>query len=107
MTQSKGEIRDHMRVEWNVPIQMDDGVVLGADLFRPLEAGRNSVHGPTLYGEPMRGNGIFVHTDPTDRPADVYAGTATLVSGGQQQSYLLLPVVPGTRCRSQGRHPST
>jgi predicted acyl esterase len=29
-------VRDGMRIEWDVPIAMDDGVVLRADLFRPL-----------------------------------------------------------------------
>jgi uncharacterized protein len=49
---------------------------------------------PSAYGISMRGNGIYVHTDPHDRGSDVYAGTTTLVSGGAHPSYLLLPVVP-------------
>ena len=51
---------------------------------------------PTIYGVPMRGHGMFLHTDPSDRPADIYAGTTTLISGPDQQSYLLLPFVPRT-----------
>ncbi|HEU5280002.1 MAG TPA: CocE/NonD family hydrolase [Gaiellaceae bacterium] len=34
------EIRDGMVVEWDVPITMDDGLVLRADVFRPVEEGR-------------------------------------------------------------------
>ena len=34
------EVRDGMRVEWDVPIEMDDGVVLRADVFRPVAEGR-------------------------------------------------------------------
>ena len=30
------EVRDDMRIEWDVPLAMDDGVVLRADVFRPL-----------------------------------------------------------------------
>jgi predicted acyl esterase len=30
------EIRDGMQVDWDVPIRMDDGTVLRADVFRPL-----------------------------------------------------------------------
>jgi len=30
------EVRDGMRIEWDVPLAMDDGVVLRADVFRPL-----------------------------------------------------------------------
>ena len=36
MTESThSEIRDGMRIEWDVPIAMDDGLVLRADVFRP------------------------------------------------------------------------
>jgi uncharacterized protein len=36
----KCEIRDGMRVEWDVPIRMDDGAVLRADVFRPVKEDR-------------------------------------------------------------------
>jgi predicted acyl esterase len=51
---------------------------------------------PATYGVQMKGHGMFVHTDPEDRPADVYGGTTTLVSAPDRQSYLLLPFVPRT-----------
>jgi hypothetical protein len=31
------EIRDRMRIAWDVPIPMDDGLVLRADVFRPVD----------------------------------------------------------------------
>ena len=34
----KSEIRDGMRIDWDVPIPMDDGVVLRADVYRPSQA---------------------------------------------------------------------
>jgi len=34
------EIRDGMRIEWDVPITMDDGLTLRADVFRPVADGR-------------------------------------------------------------------
>jgi len=43
MVQFKSEIRDGMRIDWDVPIEMDDGVVLRADVFRPIEEGRHPV----------------------------------------------------------------
>jgi predicted acyl esterase len=55
---------------------------------------------PATYGVQMRGNGMFVHTDPDDRPVDVYRGTTTLASGPDGVSYLLLPVIPRTAERS-------
>ena len=36
MTDMKSEIRDGMRIDWDAPIAMDDGVVLRADVFRPV-----------------------------------------------------------------------
>ncbi|HEY4465716.1 MAG TPA: CocE/NonD family hydrolase [Streptosporangiaceae bacterium] len=49
---------------------------------------------PAVYGVPMKGNGIFLHNDPTDRPADVFGGTTTLVAGADRAPYVLLPFVP-------------
>ena len=46
------EIRDGMRIDWDVPIEMDDALVLRADIFRPIKKGRFPVilsHGP--YGK--------------------------------------------------------
>jgi hypothetical protein len=40
MSEYKSEIRDGMRIDWDVPIKMDDGVVLRADVFRPVAPGR-------------------------------------------------------------------
>ena len=31
----KSEIRDGMRIDWDMPIKMDDGLLLRADIFRP------------------------------------------------------------------------
>jgi predicted acyl esterase len=40
MDAHKTEIRDGMKIEWDAPIQMDDGVVLRADVFRPIPEGK-------------------------------------------------------------------
>jgi predicted acyl esterase len=37
---ARSEVRDRMRIDWNVVIPMDDGLVLRADVFRPLADGR-------------------------------------------------------------------
>jgi hypothetical protein len=36
MSEIKSEIRDTMQIDWDVPIKMDDGIVLRADVFRPV-----------------------------------------------------------------------
>jgi uncharacterized protein len=38
-----GQLKDGMRIEWDVPVAMDDGVVLRADVFLPPQAGRYPV----------------------------------------------------------------
>src|SRR6185437_16646845 len=49
----KSETRDGMRIDWDVPIRMDDGIVLRADVFRPVADGQYPVimnHGPYAKG---------------------------------------------------------
>jgi hypothetical protein len=41
------------------------------------------------------GVGPYTHADPDDRSADVFGGRVTLHVGGDHDSYLLLPVIPG------------
>ena len=46
------EIRDGMRILWNAPIRMDDGIVLCADVYLPIEPRRYPVvmsYGPYKY----------------------------------------------------------
>jgi predicted acyl esterase len=43
---------------------------------------------------PLRGVAWFTHDDPVDRPPERFAGTNTLHTGGERQSYLLLPTLP-------------
>jgi predicted acyl esterase len=49
----KSEIRDGMHIDWDVDITMDDGLVVRADVFRPIEEGRYPVilsYGPYAKG---------------------------------------------------------
>ena len=39
----KSEVKDGMQIDWDVPIKMDDGLVLRADVFRPLGKGKHPV----------------------------------------------------------------
>src|SRR3989475_577170 len=53
MESPKSELRDGMRIDWDIPIVMDDGLVLRADLFRPGVEGRHPVllsYGPYAKG---------------------------------------------------------
>ena len=63
--QTRSEVADGMRIDWDVPIPMDDGVVLRADVFRPVAEGRYPVimtygalrQGPRLPGKATRAAG--------------------------------------------------
>lgn len=48
----KSELRDGMRIDWDVPIEMDDGITLRCDVYRPINEGQYPViltYGP--YGK--------------------------------------------------------
>jgi uncharacterized protein len=52
-TQTRTEVRDGMRIDWDAPIPLDDGIVLRADVFRPIKDGRYPVlltYGPYAKG---------------------------------------------------------
>jgi predicted acyl esterase len=34
------ETRDGMTIDWDVPITMDDGLVVRADVYRPIKQGK-------------------------------------------------------------------
>ena len=49
----QSEVRDGMQIDWDLPIEMDDGVVLRADLYRPPGGGQFPVilsYGPYAKG---------------------------------------------------------
>ena len=51
--QRQSEIRDNLQIDWDAPITMDDGVVMRADVFRPVAAGHYPViisYGPYAKG---------------------------------------------------------
>jgi predicted acyl esterase len=53
MAEALSEVRDGMRVDWDVGIEMDDGLVLRADVFRPIADGSYPViltYGPYAKG---------------------------------------------------------
>ena len=53
MDAAKSENRDGMQIDWDVPIRMDDGVVLRADVFCPPGGGKFPIvlsYGPYAKG---------------------------------------------------------
>ena len=70
-----------MRVEWNVPIRMDDGVVLRADVFRPIAEGRHPVllaYGPYAKGLAFQDGYPSAWTIMAAKHPDVPTGSSNL-----------------------------
>ena len=60
MSDFRSEIRDGMRIDWDVPITVDDGLLLRADIYRPVLAGRYPVllsYGP--YGKGLHFEDLY------------------------------------------------
>ena len=62
----------------------------GKDFERPGDTGGSL----GTVEQPMRGSGPFTHTNPMDRPAEIFDNMHTVFGGGAKGSYLLLPIIP-------------
>jgi predicted acyl esterase len=79
--EQRSETRDGMQIDWNVPITMDDGLVLRADVFRPLAEGRYPVilsHGPYAKGLAFRDGYPSAWQRMAEGHPDVTAGSSNL-----------------------------
>jgi predicted acyl esterase len=79
--QTKSEIRDGMRIDWDAPIPMDDGIILRADVFRPVEEGRYPVlltYGPYAKGLAFQDGYPDAWESMVREHPDVAAGSSNL-----------------------------
>ena len=79
--EQRSEVRDGMRVEWDVPIAMDDGLILRADVFRPLAEGHTPVilsYGPYAKGLAFQDGYPSAWQRMTELHPDVAAGSSNL-----------------------------
>ncbi|HET8918400.1 MAG TPA: CocE/NonD family hydrolase [Xanthobacteraceae bacterium] len=79
--EQRSETRDGMRIDWNVPIAMDDGLVLRADVFRPITEGRYPVilsYGPYAKGLAFQDGYPSAWQRMADLHPDVAAGSSNL-----------------------------
>lgn len=80
-TVPKSEIRDGMCVDWDVPITMDDGLVLRADVYRPIEPGQYPVilsYGPYAKGLSFQEGYPSAWQRMVDKHPDVAAGSTNV-----------------------------
>jgi predicted acyl esterase len=79
--QQRSETRDGMHIDWDVPIPMDDGLVLRADVFRPVAAGRYPVilsYGPYAKGLAFQDGYPSAWQRMVEKHPDVAAGSSNL-----------------------------
>ena len=77
----RSEARDGMRVDWDVPIVMDDGLVLRADVFRPIDDGKFPVilsYGPYAKGLAFQDGYPSAWERMVTKHPDVAAGSSNL-----------------------------
>jgi predicted acyl esterase len=75
---SRTEIRDGMRIDWDAPIRMDDGVVLRADVFRPIADGKYPVimnYGPYAKGHAFQDSRKFAWERMIKQKPEVAVGS--------------------------------
>jgi uncharacterized protein len=79
--QQRAEIRDGMRIDWDVPVTMDDGLVLRADIFRPVKDGRYPVilsYGPYAKSLAFQDGYPSAWQRMAEQHPDVTAGSSNL-----------------------------
>jgi len=79
--QHRSEVRDGMRIDWDVPIRMDDGLVLRADIFRRPQEGRYPVilsYGPYGKGLAFQDGYPSAWRRMAEQHPDVTAGSSNL-----------------------------
>ena len=119
---SRTEVRDGMRITWHEPIAMSDGLVLRADVYRPVAEGRHpviltyGVYAKGLAyqeGYPLRwGKMVADHPEILEGSSNTYqnwrppipsagcpGGRVTLHAGGGREPHLLLPIIPPAPAR--------
>src|SRR5215213_3798558 len=77
----RSEVRDGMRIDWDVPITMDDGLVLRADVFRPVKEDKHPVilsYGPYAKGLAFQDGYPSAWQRMVEKHPDVAAGSSNL-----------------------------
>ena len=75
------EIRDGMRIDWDCEIKMSDGLVLKADVFRPINEGQYPVimtHGPYAKGLAFQEGYPSAWNRMVEEHPDVAAGSSNI-----------------------------
>jgi predicted acyl esterase len=77
----RSETRDRMHIDWDVPITMDDGLQVRADIFRPIADGKYPVlltYGPYAKGLAFQDGYPSAWQRMVEKHPDVAAGSSNL-----------------------------
>jgi uncharacterized protein len=80
MTEVASEIRDGMQIEFDVPIETDDGLVLRADVFRPADGGVYPIllsYGPYAKGMSFPDSRPYAWKHLVERYPEVLEGSSS------------------------------
>ena len=83
------DFRDGMRIDWDVPIAMDDGIILRADVYRP----NGDQRCPTIASMGVYGKGLPFQAPPYDRLWDQMCEKYPDVPRGSTNKYQAWEVV--------------
>src|SRR5262249_37472118 len=75
----RSEVRDGMRIDWDVPVTMDDGALVRCDVFRPVQDGRYPLvlsYGPYAKGLALQDGYPSAWERMASQHPDVTAGSS-------------------------------
>lgn len=75
---------------WPTCVVLPAGVRLALTIGGVDFARQASTAGPPVF----LGSGLFLHTDPEDRPPDIFDGMTTIHTGPDTPTHVLLPIIP-------------
>lgn len=103
----RSEVPDGMRIDWDIPVEMDDGLILRADVFRPEQEGRYPVilsYGPCAKGLPFQEGYPSAWERMASQHPDVTAGSSNQYQNWEvvdpEKWVTPIPGRPGAACRT-------
>ena len=85
-----GEIYPLQIEIWPTCVVLPAGARLALTIGGVAFARQTPTAGPPVF----EGSGLFLHTDPADRPPDIFDGVTIIHTGPDTPTRLLLPIIP-------------
>jgi predicted acyl esterase len=99
-----GEVVELAIEIWPTSIVVPKGYRIGLSIRgKDYEYGGASGGRLSNFKNELKGCGPFLHDDPADRPAAIFAGVTSLHFDRAREPYLLLPIVPASKREAGSR----